>query len=112
MTALALNFSSPAIAVQTLRSQHRALGAWSTAYVGTRAPLPLVLLLSYLVHGLAQSMDVLRPAREVSPYCLLFGNEPLSHGLDIGIDIGVLVLMTCVIMLGLSSVLLSRRDLA
>jgi len=69
----------------------------------------LVALLSYLVNGLAQITQVLRPAQTVSPFHLLFGNEPLSNGLDIGNSI--LVLVTCLILLGLSSIVLVRRDL-
>jgi len=70
----------------------------------------LVALLSYLANGLAQITQVLRPARAASPFHLLFGNDPLSNGLDIGNS--TLMLLTCLTLLGLSSVVLVRRDLA
>jgi hypothetical protein len=53
---------------------------------------------------------VLGPARTVSPFHLLFGNDPLSNGLDIGNS--MLVLLTCLILLGLGSVVLVRPGLA
>jgi ABC-2 type transport system permease protein len=75
-----------------------------------RGVAALVAVVSYLVNGLAQITETLRPARTVSPFHLLFGNDPLSNGLDLGNS--VLVLSACLILLTLGSALLARRDLA
>jgi hypothetical protein len=49
-----------------------------------RAVASVVALASYLANTLAQITATVRPARAVSSFHLLFGNDPLGHGVQVG----------------------------
>jgi len=58
-----------------------AVGAATGSAATARGLAALAAVVSYLINALAQITSVLRPARPVSPYYLVLGNEPLAHGL-------------------------------
>ena len=58
-----------------------AVGAATGSPAAARGLAALAVVASYLINALAQMTSVLRPARPVSPYYLVLGNEPLAHGL-------------------------------
>jgi hypothetical protein len=60
----------------------------SAALAGAVAALAAVA--SYLINALAQVASALKSARPLSPFYLLFGNEPLQHGLRAGGTLAVL----------------------
>jgi hypothetical protein len=64
---------------------------------------------SYLINALAQVTSTLRPARPISPYYLVLGNEPLAHGLRLTGAISVLATVTLIVVAG--GILFARRDL-
>ena len=64
---------------------------------------------SYLVNALAQVTTALRPARPISPYYLVLGNEPLAHGLRPAGTL--LVLGVAVVLAAAGGVVFARRDL-
>jgi beta-exotoxin I transport system permease protein len=45
-----------------------------------RGVAALAAVASYLINALAQVTSAMRPARPISPYYLVLGNEPLAHG--------------------------------
>jgi len=57
------------------------VGAATGSAAAARGVAALVTVASYLANALAQVTTALRPARPVSPYYLVLGNEPLAHGL-------------------------------
>lgn len=68
---------------------------------------PLVKALGrYTVTGL----NSLKPARPLSPFYLLFGNEPLQHGLRAAGALSVLAVSLALLVIG--GIVFARRDLA
>jgi ABC-2 type transport system permease protein len=87
-----------------------AVGAATGSAAAARGLAALAAVVSYLINALAQITSVLRPARPVSPYYLVLGNEPLAHGLRL---IGaVSVLGIAVILAVAGGILFTRRDLS
>ena len=87
-----------------------AVGAATGSAATARGLAALTAVVSYLINALAQITSVLRPARPVSPYYLVLGNEPLAHGLRL---IGaVSVLGVAVILAVAGGILFARRDLS
>jgi len=87
-----------------------AVGAATGSAATARGLAALAAVVSYLINALAQITSVLRPARPVSPYYLVLGNEPLAHGLRL---IGaVSVLGVAVILAVAGGILFARRDLS
>ena len=75
-----------------------------------RGVAALVVVASYLINALAQVTSALRPARPISPYYLVLGNEPLAHGLRL---IGaVSVLAVVVLLVAAGGIIFARRDLS
>jgi ABC-2 type transport system permease protein len=54
-----------------------AVGAATGSATLARGLAALVAVASYLINALAQVTSALKPARPLSPFYLLFGNEPL-----------------------------------
>lgn len=102
MTALAVfGIFSAAVAL--------AVGAASGSLAAARGIAALATVASYLINALAQITSALRPARPLSPYYLVLGNEPLSHGLRVG---GALcVLAAAVALTAVGGIVFARRDL-
>ena len=74
-----------------------------------RGVAALVAVASYLINVLAQVTSVLRPARSLSPYYLVLGNEPLVHGLRLIGAVAVLAAVAAITAMG--GILFARRDL-
>jgi hypothetical protein len=59
---------------------------------------------------LAQVTSALKPTRPLSPFYLLFGNEPLQHGLRAAGALSVLAASLALLAVG--GIVFARRDLA
>lgn len=86
-----------------------AVGAATGKPGPARAAAALLAVAAYLINALAQLTSVLGPARPLSPFYLLLGNNPLANGLRIGPALAVVGVS--VLLVGLGSVSLERRDL-
>jgi ABC-2 type transport system permease protein len=75
-----------------------------------RATAALVAVASYLINLLAQVTSAVTAVRPLSPFYLLFGNQPLAHGLRVPPALGVLAASLIIVAAG--GVLFARRDLA
>lgn len=87
-----------------------AVGAATGHGTVARGVAALAAVASYLINSLAQVTSVLRPARPVSPYYLLLGNEPLAHGLRVIGAVSVLGIAGAILVVG--GVVFARRDLS
>lgn len=87
-----------------------ALGAGTGSAALARGLAALVAVASYLVNALAQVTSTLRPVRPLSPFYLLFGNEPLQHGLRPAGALSVLAVSLALVVVG--GIAFGRRDLA
>jgi beta-exotoxin I transport system permease protein len=87
-----------------------AVGAATGSAAVARGVAALAAVASYLINALAQVTSALRPARPVSPYYLVLGNEPLAHGLQLAGAVSVLVAVAVIIAAG--GILFARRDLS
>ncbi|HVB46347.1 MAG TPA: ABC transporter permease subunit [Streptosporangiaceae bacterium] len=86
-----------------------AVGAATGSTSLARGVASLVAVASYLVNALSQITTALRGARPASPFYLLFGNEPLAHGLS---ALGALsVLGVSIALLACGGIVFARRDL-
>jgi beta-exotoxin I transport system permease protein len=87
-----------------------AVGAATGSAPVARGVAALAAVASYLINALAQVTSVMRPARPVSPYYLVLGNEPLAHGLRL---IGAVSVLAAVAVLAVAGgILFARRDLS
>jgi ABC-2 type transport system permease protein len=86
-----------------------AVGAATGSPAVARGVAALAVVASYLINALAQVTSTLRPARPISPYYLVLGNEPLAHGLRLTGAISVLATVTLIVVAG--GILFARRDL-
>ncbi|HEX6854599.1 MAG TPA: ABC transporter permease subunit [Streptosporangiaceae bacterium] len=87
-----------------------AVGAATGSAAAARGLAALAAVLSYLINALAQITSVLRPARPVSPYYLVLGNEPLANGLRL---IGAVSVLGAAVLLAVAGgILFTRRDLS
>jgi ABC-2 type transport system permease protein len=87
-----------------------AVGAATGSAAAARGVAALVTVASYLINALAQVTSVLRPARPISPYYLVLGNEPLAHGLRLLGAVSVLAAVAAIAAAG--GILFARRDLS
>lgn len=87
-----------------------AVGAAAGKAALARGVAALAAVASYLINALAQVTSALRPARPVSPYYLVLGNEPLAHGLRLAGVFAVLGVVAAIAFAG--GILFARRDLA
>ena len=85
------------------------VGAATGSAAAARGVAALVTVASYLLNALAQVTTALRPARPVSPYYLVLGNEPLAHGLWPAGALAVLGVAAVLAVAG--GVVFARRDL-
>ena len=84
-------------------------GAAAGSAAAARGLAALVTVASYLINALAQVTPALRPARPVSPYYLVLGNEPLAHGLR---PAGALAILgVTAVLAAAGGILFARRDL-
>lgn len=86
-----------------------AVGAATGSPAAARGVAALAAVASYLVNALAQVTSALRPARPLSPYYLVLGNEPLAHGLWLAGAVSVLAAVIVIAAAG--GILFARRDL-
>ena len=86
-----------------------AVGAATGRPAAARGVAALVAVASYLINALAQVTSALRPARPLSPYYLVLGNEPMAHGLRLVGAVSVLAAVTAIAAAGV--ILFTRRDL-
>jgi ABC-2 type transport system permease protein len=87
-----------------------AVGAATGSPAAARGVAALAVVASYLINALAQVTSTLRPARPISPYYLVLGNEPLAHGLRL---IGVVSVLAAVAAIAAAGgILFTRRDLS
>jgi ABC-2 type transport system permease protein len=86
-----------------------AVGAATGSPAVARGVAALAVVASYLINALAQVTGTLRPARPISPYYLVLGNEPLAHGLRLIGAVSVLAAVAAVVVAG--GILFARRDL-
>ena len=86
-----------------------AVGAATGSPAVARGVAALVVVASYLINALAQVTSALRPARPISPYYLVLGNEPLAHGLRLTGAVSVLAAVAAIAAAG--GILFARRDL-
>jgi ABC-2 type transport system permease protein len=86
-----------------------AVGAATGSPAVARGVAALIAVASYLINALAQVTSALRPARPVSPYYLVLGNEPLAHGLRLMGAASVLAVAAALVTCG--GILFARRDL-
>ncbi len=86
-----------------------AAGAATGSAPVARGLAALVVVASYLINALAQVTSALRPARPISPYYLVFGNEPLAHGLRLAGAVSVLATVAVIVAAG--GIAFARRDL-
>ena len=87
-----------------------AVGAATGSPAAARGLAALAAVASYLINALAQITSVIRPARPVSPYYLVLGNEPLAHGLRL---IGAVSVLAAVAVLAVAGgILFAHRDLS
>ena len=87
-----------------------AVGAATGSPAAARGVAALVVVASYLINALAQVTSALRPARPLSPYYLVLGNEPLAHGLRLVGAVSVLAAVAAIAAAG--GILFTRRDLS
>ena len=87
-----------------------AVGAATGSPAAARGVAALVAAVSYLINALAQVTSALRPARPLSPYYLVLGNEPLAHGLRATGAVSVLAVAAALAAIG--GILFARRDLS
>ena len=87
-----------------------AVGAATGSPAAARGVAALVVVASYLINALAQVTSALRPARPLSPYYLVLGNEPLAHGLRLVGAVSVLAAVAAIAAAG--GILFARRDLS
>jgi ABC-2 type transport system permease protein len=87
-----------------------AVGAATGSAPLARGLAALAAVASYLLNALAQVTSTLKPARPVSPFYLLFGDEPLQHGLRAAGALSVLAVSLALIVVG--GIVFARRDLA
>ena len=87
-----------------------AVGAATGSPAAARGVAALVVVASYLINALAQVTSALRPARPISPYYLVLGNEPLAHGLRLVGAVSVLAAVAAIAAAG--GILFTRRDLS
>jgi ABC-2 type transport system permease protein len=87
-----------------------AVGAATGSPAVARGVAALVAVASYLINALAQVTSALRPARPISPYYLVLGNEPLAHGLRLVGAVSVLAAVAATAAVG--GILFARRDLS
>ena len=87
-----------------------AVGAATGRPAAARGVAALVAVASYLINALAQVTSALRPARPLSPYYLLLGNEPLAHGLRLVGAVSVLAAVAAIAAAG--GILFALRDLS
>jgi beta-exotoxin I transport system permease protein len=87
-----------------------AVGAATGSPAVARGVAALVTVASYLINALAQVTSALRPARPISPYYLVLGNEPLAHGLRLVGAVSVLAAVAAIAAAG--GILFTRRDLS
>ena len=86
-----------------------AVGAATGSTALARGVAALVAVASYLINALAQVTSALKPARPISPFYLLLGNEPLQHGLR---AVGALsVLAAGLALVAVGGIMFARRDL-
>ena len=86
-----------------------AVGAATGSPAAARGVAALAVVASYLINALAQVASALRPARPISPYYLVLGNEPLAHGLRLLGAVSVLAAVAAIAAAG--GILFARRDL-
>jgi beta-exotoxin I transport system permease protein len=87
-----------------------AVGAATGSAALARGVAALVAVASYLINALAQVTSAMKPARPLSPFYLLLGNEPLQHGLR---TIGALcVLAVALVLIVAGGFVFARRDVA
>lgn len=87
-----------------------AVGAATGSPAAARGVAALTAVASYLINALAQLTSALRPARPISPYYLVLGNEPLVHGLRL---VGVVSVIAAVAVIAAAGgILFARRDLS
>ena len=87
-----------------------AVGAATGRPAAARGVAALVVVASYLINALAQVTSALRPARPLSPYYLVLGNEPLAHGLRLVGAVSVLAAVAAIAAAG--GILFALRDLS
>jgi ABC-2 type transport system permease protein len=87
-----------------------AVGAATGSPAVARGVAALVVVASYLINALAQVTSALRPLRPISPYYLVLGNEPLTHGLRLTGAVSVLAAVAVIAAAG--GILFARRDLS
>ena len=87
-----------------------AVGAATGSTAVARGVASLVAVASYLINALAQITSALRPARPISPYHLVLGNEPLAHGLRLAGAVSVLGAV--VVLVAVGGIIFARRDLS
>jgi ABC-2 type transport system permease protein len=87
-----------------------AVGAATGSPAAARGVAALVAVASYLINALAQVASALRPARPISPYYLVLGNEPLAHGLRLLGAVSVLAVVAAIAAAG--GILFAHRDLS
>ncbi len=87
-----------------------AVGAGTGSAAAARGLAALAAVASYLINALAQVTSVMRPARPISPYYLVLGNEPLAHGVRLIGAVSVLAATIALVVAG--GLLFARRDLS
>jgi ABC-2 type transport system permease protein len=88
-----------------------AVGAAAGRAALARGAAALAAVVTYLINALAQVTSVLASARPLlSPFYLLFGNQPLAHGLRIGPALSILAVALALI--AADGLRFTRRDLA
>ncbi len=86
-----------------------AVGAATGSAAVAKGLAALVTVASYLINALSQVTSSLRPLRPISPYYLVFGNEPLAHGLRLFGAASVLAVVVVLLIGG--AMVFARRDL-
>jgi ABC-2 type transport system permease protein len=86
-----------------------AAGAATGSTALARGTAALAAVASYLINALAQVTSALKSARPFSPFYLLFGNEPLQHGLRAVGALSVLAVSAALVAGG--GMVFARRDL-
>jgi len=86
-----------------------AVGAGTGSAGLARGIAALAAVASYLINALANVTTAVKSARPVSPFYLLFGNEPLVHGLRVAGALSVTA--TALLVLAAGAVAFARRDL-
>jgi ABC-2 type transport system permease protein len=87
-----------------------AMGAATGSAALARGVAALAAVASYLINALAQVTSAVRPVRPISPFYLLFGNEPLQHGLRAAGALSVLAV--ALVLVAAAGIVFARRDLA